>query len=90
MPSDHAARDGGAQLRRPFERNDVPITQERGIPERLAIDCRSSAVLRAVLLIHRAIPGRARCGFARYLAPHIEDCEDHWTAEYWVAGKGCR
>jgi hypothetical protein len=74
------------KLRRLFERNDAPITQERTMPDRLAIDCRNIAVLLAAFLIRQGIPARARCGFARYLAPpHIEHYEDHWVTEYWVA-----
>lgn len=84
--SDAGLRSVERMLEQLLTRNNADLRAPREIPDRLAIDCRSFAVLLAAFLIHRGTPARARCGFARYLVPpHIEFHEDHWITEYWNA-----
>lgn len=45
--------------------------------------CRDYALLLCSMLRQRAIPARARCGFATYFKPG--SYEDHWICERWLA-----
>jgi hypothetical protein len=73
------------QLRRIIELNDTPLTEERPPEKRLLGLCRDFSTLLAVILRHKGIPARARCGFATYFRPN--HYEDHWICQYWKPGK---
>jgi hypothetical protein len=59
----------------------APLDAPRKPEHRVVGTCRHFAVLACALLRFRAIPARARCGFAGYFVPgkHV----DHWVTEYW-------
>jgi hypothetical protein len=59
----------------------APLTVAREPAARVVGTCRHFALLTCALLRHRAIPARARCGFATYFQPG--QGLDHWVIEYW-------
>ena len=61
--------------------DDAPIDRDRSISDRIVGTCRHFSVLSCALLRSRAIPARARCGFAAYFVPG--SFVDHWIVEYW-------
>ena len=64
-----------------LEHDRAPLSQARAPARRVVGTCRHFAVLSVALLRARAIPARARCGFATYFQPGLS--LDHWIAEYW-------
>ncbi len=68
-------------FRRIFELSDAPLTEDRPPYQRLVGCCRDSAVFFLALARHKAIPVRARVGFATYFRPGWY--VDHEVAEVW-------
>jgi hypothetical protein len=60
-----------------------PLIEPRPQAQRLAGCCRHFTLVTVAALRAHGIPARARCGFARYLAPGMHG--DHWVVEYWNA-----
>jgi hypothetical protein len=63
--------------------DDRPLSIARPMKKRSIVDCRHFATTLCMVLRHRGIPARARCGFATYLEK--THYEDHWGCEYWDA-----
>ncbi len=60
-----------------------PLGEPRRPERRLVGNCRHFSVLLCALLRARAVPARARCGFASYFQPGR--FVDHWVCELWDA-----
>lgn len=76
-------------LRLVAEREDAPLTVERGVGNRFVGVCRDFALLHCSLLRHVGVPARIRSGFADYFgtgAFHV----DHVVTEYWDDAHGWR
>jgi transglutaminase superfamily protein len=60
--------------------NPAPLSVLREPAERVVGTCRHYATLACGLMRAKAIPARARCGFATYFVP--DKSADHWIVEY--------
>lgn len=94
LPPDRLADDAESRyiddiLRLVAEREDVPLTVERGVGNRFVGICRDFALLHCSLLRHAGVPARIRSGFADYFGTggfHV----DHVVTEYWDDAHGWR
>lgn len=75
-----------AMLRRIVELDARPLAEARTKQQRLVGCCRDFTVLFLAMLRQRAIPARARVGFAGYFVPGWY--VDHEVAEVWDAAEG--
>lgn len=75
-------------FRRLVALGDAPLVGDRPVDRRVVGTCRHFALLATALLRHRAIPSRARCGFASYFvdAKYV----DHWIVEHRMEGRWVR
>lgn len=68
-------------LRTALDLVDPPLDRSRSLDRRVVGTCRHFAVLSCAFLRARAIPARARCGFATYFVP--DRAVDHWITEWF-------
>ncbi|MBN1647597.1 MAG: transglutaminase domain-containing protein [Spirochaetales bacterium] len=68
-------------LLRISEMDSRPLMEKRSAAKKCISTCRDYALVLVSMLRSKGIPARARCGFARYFTPGLN--EDHWVCEYW-------
>ena len=85
LPSDRMAdaelEGANAMARRILQIEPSPFSVPRRPADRMIGFCYHFAVLHCAFLRAKAIPARARCGFASYLVPGY--WMDHWIVDYW-------
>ena len=74
------------RLKRMFELDPRPLSEERSLDRKVVGNCRDFTLLLVSILRHQGVPARARCGFGAYFLP--DHFEDHWVCEYWNDSQG--